>query len=332
MTRYSFLLGRLDALWERFLDRARIDRMVGSATFDDAFRVLMDLEYSRYFDKNLRAHDYYHMLHEGMNETREMLITDLNNAPGLNYLWLRYDLQNLKRALKELLIEGNRDLPALKKADGYWFLGTLDKNDIEVAVKTGTINTAADVFSPVLMSVCNGEMTNYSSIETALDAAYMQLLASNKYSTDDAFLYKYTTFAYKNTLDTLLIRHLPLADGTHIDTSKYDIIPDFPVINTVLELMNYCLHNGYVDYNDMNLDALTFALKAERRVQERYYNFLYTESIGAGDCLALPYCYFERRLADANTIKTIMNAKMQGLKPVEIMTLITELPWYKTLN
>ncbi len=88
MANFLFLNGRIRALESKLLDVGRLERMVGAKTPDDAFRVLVELQYADYFDEKTKASDFDNIMHRGLLETKEMIVESTNDFVGFKFCGL----------------------------------------------------------------------------------------------------------------------------------------------------------------------------------------------------------------------------------------------------
>ena len=82
------ICGQVRGLAPKLLSSGQIDRMVGAATAEDAFRVLTELQYADYIDQDTELSDFDAIITQGLHETRQLLGSGAGDHPGLDFLWL----------------------------------------------------------------------------------------------------------------------------------------------------------------------------------------------------------------------------------------------------
>jgi vacuolar-type H+-ATPase subunit C/Vma6 len=130
MSKIAFLSGQLQALESKLLTVSRLDRMIGAKTSEDAFRVLVELQYSEYFDDKTRATDFTRIIEQGLLETKKMILDGVGNDPAIEFLFRRFDLNNLKRAFKLRFLENETSIEDFSEENGFSPLGELSKEEL----------------------------------------------------------------------------------------------------------------------------------------------------------------------------------------------------------
>lgn len=330
MTDYSFITGQIRAQESKLLTQAQIDRMVGAGSADEAFGVLVESNYAEYIDESTTVKDFHQILEQGLFETKEMILKGTNNEQGLWFLWLQYDINNLKRALKAKLLEGATELTNFTDGNGYSRLGMIDQREIEEVV----FRSAAHRRIPFVIhaAVQNAEKImndkgDFVFVEYALDKAlgkFFMDLRNNRIKDNTVFVKRLVRhwvdgINVKSLTRGLVIREeMPpeeswLVGGNvaYFDAQK---IKDTAGLVQYLSRTKYSKYLEEVDASD----AEGLLYKIEKATDQYLLEYLRWENLGASPGLVIPISYFERRLHNSKVIKLIMYAKMNGLSTEKI--------------
>jgi len=98
-TNYACAVGRIRVLETGLLKPTDLERLIGSKTASNAFRVLNDLDYAAYMEDSTEVHDFQKILNADLYKTKELLRQMAPYPELLNILWLRYDVHNIKTLL-----------------------------------------------------------------------------------------------------------------------------------------------------------------------------------------------------------------------------------------
>ncbi len=101
---FAYITGLIRTLETRLLSQNELDRMVDARNFQDAYRVLNELDYSRFLDKAKTPIEFQKVLEADMLDTKELLISRCPHSWFLNIFWYRYDIHNIKTLLKAKLM------------------------------------------------------------------------------------------------------------------------------------------------------------------------------------------------------------------------------------
>ena len=325
MTDYSFITGQIRAQESRLLTQAQIDRMVGADSADDAFAVLVESNYAELIDESTTVRDFHQIIEQGLYETKEMILKGTENEPGLWFIWLQYDVNNLKRALKAKLLEGSTQLEDFTENNGYSRLGMIDQAEIEDIVFRGGAHRRLPFVLHMVVQEAEKTLQQHGDflyVEYALDRALVKFfmdLRNNRIKQDPMFIKRLVRhwvdgMNIKNLARHLIIREeLPaeeswLAGG---NTAYFDAVK----IKDLAGLMQYLSRTKYAKYfEEINTSDPEGCLYAIERATDAYYlDYLRWENLGASPSLVVPINYFENRIHNSKVIKFIMYAKMNGL-------------------
>jgi len=325
MTDYSFISGQIRAQESKLLSQAQIDRMVGAETADEAFGVMVESNYAEYIDESTTVKDFHQIIEQGLFETKEMILKGTNNDQGLWFLWLQYDVNNIKRALKAKLLEGADMLENFTDDNGYSRLGMIDESEINDVVFRGESHRRLPFV--IHQAVRNAEKTyndkqDFVYVEYAIDKAlgsFFMDLRDNRIKQDNVFIKRLVRhwvdgINIKNLSRSLIIREeLPVEESwlTGGNTAYSDAVK----IKEIGQLMPYLSRTKYAKYLSevSESDSVELLYQIERATDKYFLEYLRWENLGASPSLVIPISYFERRLHNSRVLKLIMYAKMSGL-------------------
>ncbi len=190
MANFLFLNGRIRALESKLLDVGRLERMVGAKTPDDAFRVLVELQYADYFDEKTKASDFDNIMHRGLLETKEMIVESTNDFVGFKFLWSRFDVNNFKRAAKLKLLDGATSIEDFSDENGFSDLVDFSKEAVEKAVfKNEFSKGISAIFVKALEQIDSvyEETGDFREVEFVLDRAFFDYLNKVKSKTMSSY-------------------------------------------------------------------------------------------------------------------------------------------------
>ena len=321
-----FICGQVRALESKLLDPSRLDRMVGAASAQDAFRVLVELQYSEYFDDKTTVKDFAKIIQQGLAETKQMLENGTDNHPGLSILWLREDINNLKRAAKQKFLEHNTDLENFTEDNGFSLLGNLTESEIAAAVFDGKASdNLPQLFHDILQQapeVLEKNNNDFRCIELSLDQAFFRLAKKIAKKAGDKFLSEVVTFWIDSTnLRTIgrvffdkedLSSDMWIAGGS-VEFSETKNVQHLNQLQNLAFQADF----GEIFPKEMPEDEESL-LKIERAISQAYLQFLKSAGQDAIMDISIPFIYFEHRLQNARMIKFVMFAKFHGLEPEKI--------------
>jgi len=330
MTDYSFITGQIRAQESKLLTQAQIDRMVGADSADEAFAVLVESNYAEYISEGTTVKDFHTIIEQGLYETKEMILKGTENEQGLWFLWLPYDVNNLKRALKARMLEGKTQLEDFTEDNGYSRLGLVDQKEIEDLVfRNGSHRRIPFVIHSAVQKAekIYSEKKDFVFVEYALDKAlgkFFMDLRNNRVKQDNVFIKRLVRhwidgINVKSLARGLIIRNemppeeswLTGGNVAYFDASK---------IKDATGLMQYLARTKYGKFlEEVNLsDGQELCYKIEKATDQYLLEYLRWENLGASPSLVVPISYFERRIHNSQVIKLIMYAKMNGLDTEKI--------------
>lgn len=327
MSDLFFVCGQVRALESKLLDVNRLDRMIGAKTPEDAFRVLVELQYSEYFDESTTVSDFQYILEQGLMETKSLLNDGAREHPGLQLLWKRFDLNNIKRALKLRFEEGASSIESFTEEDGFSRLGNLSQEVLQQVIFEKGSHPALDgAFASVLQNVeADYEKEGGRYIENALDMAYFRNCIGLVQELKDPFLGKLVQLLiditnFRNFLRSSLVLKEEFSKGAWIEGGSFFVDKmNFENLDELKRLVSTSVFGEEVKEVGESDDAdEEFLVHLERLLDRKYYNLLRSHSLGAISDIVVPLHYFEQRLKNARMLKFIMFAKFHGITPEEI--------------
>lgn len=321
---YSFVSGQVRAKEASLLSVSQLDRMIGAPTPEAAFSVMSELVYADYFDDTVSAADFGKVIQQGLAETKHMIQAGSGDAPELGIIWLKFDVNNLKRALKIKLLEGANTIEDFSEDNGFSRLGNLDQAALEAIVFNA--QPAGNIATPLWMAVNqasdildqNGQ--EFRFVEYALDKAYFQAIESLDGLYPSYFLANLKAWLIESTNFRMTARSI-LSHGTkvpatawidggnlyHADVEKLETADDF-----IRWASSTRFASSVADLQDAEDKALTLT-QIEKGLDKAYQQFLSEASMGEVASVQIPYAYFEKRMANARLLKFVMFAKLNGL-------------------
>lgn len=335
MSDLFFVCGQIRALESKLLDLSRLDRMIGASTSQDAFRVLVELQYSEYFEENTTVADFQRVIAQGLLETKQLLISGTQDHKGLHFLWSRFDLNNIKRALKRRFEEGASDLGDFTEENGFSPLGTLSEEALVRVVFEGeSYEPLRDPFFQVIRTAeaCY-QNEGRRFVESALDRAYFQVCGEIAQEVRDPFLSAIHVLVvdianFRNWLRQNLVLKESFSQEEWFDGGSF--LPEKFVFDDLESLKKMAASSLFSDEvyrageaggNEVSL----FLVALEKSLDKRYLDFLRQSSLGVVSGVVIPYHYFEQRLKNARMIRFILFAKSHGMVPEEIYNTLKSL-------
>ncbi|HEY5714403.1 MAG TPA: V-type ATPase subunit [Candidatus Gracilibacteria bacterium] len=313
-----FLSGQISVLEAQLLQSGQLDRMIGASTPEEAFRVLSELSYAQYFDEDLRASHFTQVLARGLLETKHFLDESLDNGNHSMLLWLKYDLNNIKRAAKDRLLFGKESLTDFTDDNGYINLGNLDLPSLQAFIFEGaSVDLLPREITKTVLDFFAKEDPQIRDLDQSLDRAYLQAFLRLSKSSGEGLKH----YA-KAQIDSYNLRSL-LRNVTMIG-SQTDWISGGTLgsedFGSVTDLDSFMKVTRNTDYSLM-LEAMKEALPLEQQLNQfeslmdsRLSDLMKELSQGSDGLLKVLY-YFERRWNNARMIKVIMFGKFYGLEP-----------------
>ncbi len=322
-----FVIGRIRALEGQLVTRGQLERMVDAPTTEEAFRVMTELSYGEYVSADSSAKNHPELIDKALDGARK-LISNGALFPQMKLLWLKYDLANLKAALRYR--RAGKDLPAFTRSNGFEPLGDLDQEILEkVLVKGQRSEAISQSMTEAAQKALQTEKDTDSDL--ILTQAYFAALKALAKKAKTRFVSRYL----KQHIDTENLRSIsrsfltlnrPLTKKEFVEGGSFD----FAAIKTLKsfeELQRHFYGSAYEKlFTDLESDNPADTMAAlELRLMKQYYDFLTHEESGEIDSLPIPLAYFEKFLHQSNLIRYIFTAKMSGISNALIKERITHL-------
>ena len=328
------LCGQIRAMQSKLLTINRLDRMIGAPSAESAFHVFSQLQYSEYLDGNVRAENFLEIIQQGLLETKKLIERGAENHPGLDFFFLRFDLNNLKNALKLKLIEGATEIKKDEfcENNGFEILGNLSREEINLVIfrnkKIGSV--PAPILEAIDKAQANFEVSGEGrAIDFALDRAHFVHLHQILLDCPDPFLSELFGFI----VDSINFRSAARSILTLGEAVPEDAWIEFGGLNfrgksapasiadlkKVAQTSRFRAAGEAIDENaspEKNIEIL------EKGIDRAYRDFVGLEAAGELDSIRVPLQYFAARLSNAKMIKLIMFAKFQNRPPAEIYKLL----------
>lgn len=343
MNSFLFLAGRIRAKEGDLLTMAQAERMIGAASVENAFRVLMELPYAEFIDKETAVGDFLQIINQGLLETKDLLIEGTGNHQAFDFIWKDFDTNNLKRALKEKLIDGAEAVGAFTESNGYAPFGSLSVADVNELVFGQVQNEEEPVSFPAFYTeamaeaeALYAETENFQPVEFLLDQAHFEYLKSLAKKLNNAFLKKYVSVLADESNSKTILRFIltetemmpaafvPYGSFGAKDVMKanitdlesfLDFLLDTDLVYVVEHARSYLKKEG----------AEHFLAFFERFLDKKKQDWLLSEEAGEIETIQIPMVYFMRRVQNSRVLKFIMFAKMYGLPAEQIFASLKNL-------
>jgi len=305
--------------------------MIGAPTPDDAFGVMVELQYAEYFDEKTRPSDFAKIIERGLLETKKMITSASDDDAGFQFLWLRFDTNNLKRAAKMRFLEKKTSLEPddFTEENGFSNLGNFDSRQIcEIIFEGKFPENFPKNFEEVVKSMPKIlENSDFREIEFALDRAQFEIL--EKIANRSNFLKKLFRFIV-NSVNFRIAARSVLIFGE--SATKNSIFPrgdfNFEEISKLKNFDDFTKFAKRTDFfqtlekikeSDSDEEKL---MKIEKGVDDLYKKFIHDSDEGEISTIQIPINYFERRLQNARLLKFVMNAKFHNFEPEKIYKML----------
>lgn len=322
MSQFLFVNGQIRALESKLLDVSKLDRMIGAKTPEDAFRVMAELQYSQYFDDTVTAKDFMKIIEQGLQETKDLLQKGSNQHRGLDFIFGRFDINNLKRAYKARVVDGETEISNFTEDNGYSTLGNLSEQEIGwIVFEKQMIDTLPESYLDALKDIEALHIAdkNIQEIEYALDTAFIRNILNIAEQSRSPFLKELAILSVdmaniRVCARSILAQKKETPVQATINKGSFEGI-DWNNIASVEALQGLIRSSELYKSADVlteethpieQLDALEQSLDAFMA------DFLETNAQGEIDSIAVAIHYFELRLRDARRLKFIMFAKFNG--------------------
>ncbi len=116
--KYLFLIAWFRAREKNLVDHVDIDRMIGSVGMNETFKVLNDTDYAPYLS-NKSYLDIEKIIEEERIDFRKTLLKMGADQEIVKFLFLRDDLFDISKVVKEKMFEGGED--SLSQRENFYF-------------------------------------------------------------------------------------------------------------------------------------------------------------------------------------------------------------------
>jgi vacuolar-type H+-ATPase subunit C/Vma6 len=328
MTDFSFLSGAVRAQESKLLTVNRLDRMIGAATPEDAFRVMVELSYAHYVDESTQSEDFSKIIERGLLETKHLIRQGAANDECLQFLWRRFDVNNFKRAFKAKLLEGASELGGFTESQGYSLLGDFGSEALQEIVFEGKMNEAVpESFAKVINQITTiyEAHNSFRDVEFAFDQAHLDSLSEISNRSKNTFCQDLFNFIVDSANFRALARSVLLLKEP-VPTQAWSkhgtlYLSDAQVIEDYAALEKFAARKDFgvvfVDIEETDTSAQKL-VKIERGVDKLFARFMKENVQGEVASIQIPMHYFEQRLQNARLLKFVMFSKFHGLEPEEI--------------
>jgi vacuolar-type H+-ATPase subunit C/Vma6 len=331
MSDLTSICGQVQGLSPQLLQRSHIDRMVGAPKAEDAFRVLSELQYAEYIDQQTTISDFDAIITQGLYETKTLITSGTDGHCVDSFLTLPFDINNLKQALKQKLVEEKTEFEV---SSSFSKLGNLSATEIQKIVFD---NVPASSISEVILTAVSTVISKFNKdssvrdIEFALDNALFSALAdalvTEAYS--DNFLQNYLALwadsvQIRNIARSVLIMQETLPQAAFVPGSaitfesagKAETFADF---KKVLEHSQFRALLTSIDDSATPTQQL---LALEKALDKAVSDCLHNAALGSLSSPAILLDYFSKRLQNARVLKLVMYGKLNGVETDKIYKLI----------
>lgn len=329
MSDLTSICGQVQGLAPKLLQRSQIDRMVGAEKAEDSFRILCELQYADYIDQQTDITDFDAIITQGLFETKGLISSGTDGHVVEDFLSLPFDINNLKQALKQRLVENKT---AFEIGASFSKLGALTATEIQKIVFD---NVPAGNISEVILNAVSQTIEGFTKdssvrdIEFALDTALFLALADRLETDSNQILSAYLslwadTVQVRNLARSVLVIKEALPEAAFVSEStisytgvgKVETLADF---KRVIEKSRF---NALSSMIDDSASATEQLLMIEKTLDKAMESFLHNAAVGSLSSPAILLDYFSKRLHNARTLKLVMYGKLNGLAADKIYKLI----------
>lgn len=326
MADLTSICGQIRGLESKLLTKAQVDRMVGSEDASAAFRVLVELQYADYIEQNTELSDFDAIITQGLYETRNLLIAGCAEHPVADFLTLGFDINNLKRALKQRLLESAKEFSV---DESFSKLGRLSVAEINKIVFD---NLPAGNVSPIVMEAVSQALSSAKDvrdIEFALDAGLFSTLAEILADNPNAALEQYLALwadsvQIRNLGRAVLVMEEPLPEVAFVPVStiNFTLVGKTTTYADFKKVLEQSRFSALAAQIDDNAEAAVKLMALESGVDKILQRFLHESSIGSLNSPLILIYYFTQRLQNARILKLVMYGKLNGVSSDKIYQLI----------
>ncbi len=333
MTNLSFVVGRVSAQEAKLLVQSQLDRMIGAKNSEEAFKILLELQYSELIDEEVEVKDFYNIIRQGLFETKSMILDGVGDSEIFNFYWAQFDVNNIKKALKLKLIEGETEIKDFTEEAGFSSLGSLHQDDLETVIfkEHEVENLDKKIMKVVKASDEIFKAGSFLDVELALDKALAKYIKSLKKKTLDPFFHKLVDLwiqgvNIRNLSRSVLVRKTSVDSRNWIE-SEDNTFYSVKNIKSVEDLSSYLSTKGLSELA-MKLDEKDIAKSmyaVEKALSQEHENFIKWEAVGGSSDVASLMGYFEKRMSNAQKLKLVMYCKFNDFKSEKIYELLEQL-------
>ncbi len=322
-----FIAGQIRAQEAKLLNLNRLDRMIGADSPEAAFRVMSELQYAEYLDDKTTSENFETVIQQGLLETKELLMAGTENNQVLRFIWLRFDINNIKRALKLKLLKGLSAIDDFTQANGFSNLGKWGQEKLESIVFQ---NKFTDIETPLQRAIQEASTLyekkgkQFQFVEYALDQAYFSILKQIVDTVGTPFASRLFTLLvdqtnFKNIARSVLIRREKVEKEVWIPFGNlyYGEVADIERVSDFIKWAEKTPFSSIVE-NFTEGENTENLVMLEKYLDKQYQSFLENSVLGEIDTIQIPFVYMEKRLQNSRLLKFIMFAKFHGLTPDEI--------------
>lgn len=334
MKNYFFVCGQIRAQESKLLNVSRLDRMIGAKSPEDAFRVFMELQYANYVDNKTQTKDFAKIIQKGLCETKDLLVSGTENASGLQFLWLPFDINNIKRTLKLKYLEGKDSIEKFSHEEGFSFLGNITQSELTALVfSQEAVETVPEPIVKVISTVdeiLEAHDNEFRFVEYALDQAQFEVLKNIAKRAYSPFLKKLLKFSidmtnFRNVTRSTFILGEKLQKEAWLKGGSFPLEATLEIEN-IESFISWAKQTRFEsilkNLDEKEADEVNL-IKVEKELDAQYQRFLEDSVLGEVASIQVPYSYFEKRLRNSRLLKFIMFSKFHNIKAEEI---------YKTLE
>lgn len=332
---FLFLSGQIRALQSKLLTLPQMDRMIGARTPEEAFRVLVELQYAQYFDESTRPEDFHRVIRQGILETKQLIQKGTDNDPAFEFVWRELDLNSLKRALKIRLVENGTEIKDFTEENGFSDYGDLTKEQVEAIVFRGEqLDQIPHEYGRAIAKAIAyfEEHADFQQVEFLLDRAHFDFLDRIARKSPHDFLRNLLAFQADVTnirsaarLILLYETALPAEGFLPYGTFDFSLFKEAKTREALLAALKKTRFEPMLQTLKAETAPEQLLVQIGRALDERFQAFLSDAESGEIGSIQIPLVYLERRLQNARRLKFIMFAKFYGLDPEKIYEVLPTL-------
>lgn len=322
---FAYITGLIRTLETKLLNQNELERMVDAKSFQDAYRVLNELDYSKYLDDIKSPTEFQIILNKDLEATKKLLLKTTPYSWFLNIFWYYYDIHNIKTALKAKLT--NKTFEDIKKL--LLQLGNISHVDIEKYIYNGEKPPVEHELKAFALYIDQAKKLYQKNkepqqVDAILDKAYAETALKLVKKAKSRFLTEYMK-KYVDLANIKLALRLPswnIADeekinlfiqGGGIDPKKLIQNNNEDCIKIIEKTeYKYSLENALTELHENNS-----YVSLENAVQEYLTKFIRQHRFtSVGPEVVINYLL--AKMNNAMIIRMVLVGKMNDLNPQEI--------------